>query len=199
MDTFADSHEMTNLFEAILDAQRLLLISHLSQNELTLAELASQSDMGLKETHRHLDVLISANLVSAHNQEGKPRYRFNPQHLEQIKRQQFAKPKEETRIDALGFPEEQQKILADYTHQDGRLKMIPTKSKKIIAILDYISLTFEKEIHYSERQVNEILEQYYADTTTLRRYLIDYRYLSRSRNGADYWYIGSQDSEAGKS
>ena len=77
--------------------------------------------------------------------------------------------------------------------------MIPTKSKKIIAVLDYLILSFEKGIEYSEVQVNEILERYYPDPTTLRRYLIDNGYLGRSKNGSRYWVIDSQEPETRKS
>ena len=70
--------------------------------------------------------------------------------------------------------------------------MIPTKSKKIIAILEYIADSFEDDIDYSEDQINEILERYYPDPTTLRRYLIDYGYLARERNGARYWRTDPQ-------
>jgi hypothetical protein len=199
MDLSSKSQDMNKLFEAILDSDRLSLISHLSQEELSLSELAAHSNMGQKEVHRHLEVLANANLVNVHDRNGKQVYRFNPKHLEEIKRQQFARSKNETNFDEFGFSKENQKILIDYTHQDGSLKMIPTKSKKIIAVLDYLILSFEKGIEYSEVQVNEILDRYYPDPTTLRRYLIDNGYLGRSKNGSRYWVIDSQDPETRKS
>jgi len=199
MDASSKSQDLTKIFEAVLDSDRLSLISHLSQEELSLSELAAHSNMGQKDVQRHLDVLGNANLVNVHDRDGKQVYRFNPKHLEEIKRQQFARSKNETNFDEFGFSKEKQKILTDYTHQDGSLKMIPTKSKKIIAVLDYLILSFEKGIEYSEVQVNEILERYYPDPTTLRRYLIDYGYLGRSKNGSRYWVIDSQDPETRKS
>jgi hypothetical protein len=77
---------------------------------------------------------------------------------------------------------------------DGSLRSIPTKMKKITPVLDYLSTSFELDIEYSESQVNEILEKYYPDTTTLRRYLVDYGYLGRSKNGAQYWKTGLHGS-----
>ena len=199
MDTSSISQELTKIFEAVLDSDRLSLISHLSQEELSLSELAAHSNMGQKEVHRHLEVLANANLVNVHDRNGKQVYRFNPKHLEEIKRQQFARSKNETNFDEFGFSKEKRKILTDYTDQDGSLKMIPTKSKKIIAVLDYLILSFEKGIEYSEIQVSEILERYYPDPTTLRRYLIDYGYLGRSKNGSRYWVIDPQEPETRKS
>lgn len=199
MDTSSKSQDLTKIFEAVLDSDRLSLISHLSQEELSLSELAAHSNMGQKEVQRHLEVLANANLVNVLNREGKSVYRFNPKHLEEIKRQHFARSKNETNFDKFGFSKEKQKILTDYTHQDGSLKMIPTKTKKIIAVLHYLILSFEKGIEYSEVQVNEILERYYPDPTTLRRYLIDNGYLGRSKNGSRYWVIDPQEPETRKS
>jgi len=198
METAANSQDISNIFEAILDSDRLSLIAHLSQKELSLPELADQSEMRLKTVQRHLDVLEAANLVRVRDQNGKLVYRFNPKHLEKIKRQQFSQPKRKLNFDTGGLSKDKLKILADYTHQDGSLKMIPTKSKKIITVLDYLSTSFKADIEYNEGQVNEILENYYPDTTTLRRYLVDYGYLARSSNGARYWRVKSQDSETRK-
>ena len=128
MNTSSKSQELTKIFEAVLDSDRLSLISHLSQEEMSLSELAAHSNMDQKAVQRHLEVLANANLVNVHDRGGKQVYRFNPKHLVEIKRQQFARSKNETNFDEFGFSKENQKILIDYTHQDGSLKLIPTIS-----------------------------------------------------------------------
>ena len=50
-----------------------------------------------------------------------------------------------------------------------------------------IAKEFEEGIRYSEVQVNEILKDIYPDYVTLRRYLIEYGYLERTRDGSAYW------------
>ena len=50
-----------------------------------------------------------------------------------------------------------------------------------------IAKEFEEGIRYSEVQVNEILKDIYPDYVTLRRYLIEYDYLERTRDGSAYW------------
>ena len=85
MDTSSKSQDLTKIFEAVLDSDRLSLISHLSQEELSLSELAAHSNMGQTEVQRHLEVLANANLVNVHDRGGKQVYRFNPKHLEEIK------------------------------------------------------------------------------------------------------------------
>lgn len=182
--------DATSLFRAVLNSDRLELISHLSIQELSFSEISHQSKLPPTEIRHHLAILVDAKLVIVHEVEGRQLYRFYQKHLDDIKRQYFKEAEfKHDKLNTLGFPEEKRKILKDYTNPDGSLKMIPTKSKKIIAILDYLILSFDQQDFYSEKQVNEILDGYFYDTTTLRRYLIDYGYLGRSIDGAQYWRI----------
>jgi len=45
------------------------------------------------------------------------------------------------------------------------------------------------EKRYSEKQVNEILGHYHADTATLRRELVGFRLMQREGGGGAYWRI----------
>ena len=85
--------------------------------------------------------------------------------------------------------QEEQKILSTVfaSMQPLRLKTFPPKEKKKVVILRTIAKEFEEGIRYSEVQVNEILKDIYPDYVTLRRYLIEYGYLERSRDGPAYW------------
>ena len=184
------SPDATTLFRAVLNTERLELITHLSFQELSLPEISHLSKLQPKEIQHHLAILVAAKLVIVHEKDGIQLYRFNHKQLDEFNRLHFREAEfKHDKIDLLGFPEEKRKILTDYTNPDGSLKMIPTKSKKIMAILDYLILAFDQEGDFSEKQVNEILEGYHPDTTTLRRYLIDFGYLGRTKDGARYWRI----------
>lgn len=190
MNSESISPDVTTLFRAVLNTDRLGLISHLSTHELSIPEISHHSKLPPKEIQHHLTILVNAGLVMVREEDGKQLFRFNQKQLDEFKRQHFTEAEEKNdKVDALGFPDEKRKILTDYTNPDGSLKMIPTKSKKIMAILDYLILAFDQEDDYSEKQVNEILGGFFHDTTTLRRYLIDYGYLGRSIDGAQYWRI----------
>ena len=84
--------------------------------------------------------------------------------------------------------QEEQKILSTVfaSMQPLRLKTFPPKEKKKVVILRTIAKEFEEGIRYSEVQVNEILKDIYPDYVTLRRYLIEYGYLERTRDGSAY-------------
>jgi hypothetical protein len=188
MNASIPATDNNNFFGAILNSERLTLIAHLSEREHTLQELAAVSHLNQKDILRHLEVLEMVDLVHEFLRDGKSFYRFNPKQIENLNRQYFSNLNQSLNLDSHILSKDQKKVVSHYTNQDGTLKFIPTKSKKIIAILEYISTSFESGVEYSEQEVNEILLRYHADTTTLRRYLIDYKYLGREADGSCYWF-----------
>ncbi len=68
-----------------------------------------------------------------------------------------------------------------------KLKVFSSKEKKKIIILKKIVEQFEKDKYYSEKEVNSILKNIYDDFATLRRYLIEYGFMDRTRDCKEYW------------
>jgi len=72
----------------------------------------------------------------------------------------------------------------------GPLLRIPAKEKRRIAVLKHLAERFEADTIYTEKEVNELLmpasEEEYV---TLRRYLVEYRFLDRKDDGSAYWLI----------
>lgn len=67
------------------------------------------------------------------------------------------------------------------------LNIYPSKLKKQWLVLLKISSQFDENRQYSEKEVNAILEAIYFDYVTIRRSLIDYKFLQRTRDGRAYW------------
>ncbi|MFF2754100.1 DUF2087 domain-containing protein [Psychrobacillus sp. NPDC058041] len=70
---------------------------------------------------------------------------------------------------------------------DGPLLKFPKKEKQKLATLRVIIKRFELEKTYSEKEINAVLKNVYADFVTLRRYLIEYGFLDRKDDGSAYW------------
>lgn len=69
---------------------------------------------------------------------------------------------------------------------DGeRLRSIPTRRRPRAAVLMHLLLRFERGRDYPEPEVNEILRSAHEDISTLRRELVDYRWLRREHG--TYW------------
>jgi len=85
--------------------------------------------------------------------------------------------------------EENKKIIMNYFEEGDtlRLKILPSKEKKKIVVLRKISESFDPSIKYSEKELNEILKSIYDDIATIRRYLIQYGFLDRTKDGSQYW------------
>lgn len=67
------------------------------------------------------------------------------------------------------------------------LRAFPPKEKKKVVILAEIAKQFDPGKHYTEREVNEILRPIHPDFATIRRFLIIYGLMSRTRDGSVYW------------
>ena len=70
---------------------------------------------------------------------------------------------------------------------DGAMSHFPKKQKHKVAVLIHILKRFDPKRRYSQIEVNEILATASEDYTTLRRYMIDYGFLGRTRDGSEYW------------
>lgn len=79
--------------------------------------------------------------------------------------------------------------IARFLDDKLRVKIWPAKIEMKIEILRYISTKFEDSRFYTEKEVNEIIEAWhtFGDYFMIRRGLIDYRFLTRTRNGSKYW------------
>lgn len=72
--------------------------------------------------------------------------------------------------------------------QDGfHLTSWPKRQKEKLVLLRKISGLFQDGKRYRETEVNAILGPVWSDHVTIRRYLIEYRFLSRKPDGSEYW------------
>jgi len=81
---------------------------------------------------------------------------------------------------------EEEEALKKYFDEDGKILNFPKKQKKKLIILNKIVNDFKKGKSYSEKEVNEILKERFFDFVTLRRYMIEYGFLRRNKDGTDY-------------
>ena len=88
--------------------------------------------------------------------------------------------------------EENAKVLATYFPYglEGPLREFPAKEKRKIAVLRHLLKRFERNRTYTEKEVNAVLKEAYADFVTLRRYMIEYGFMDRREDGSEYWVKG---------
>ncbi len=67
------------------------------------------------------------------------------------------------------------------------LRKFPTRQKRKYIALKIIIKLFKKDIIYTEKEVNEILKPIYFDYVGIRRALIDFKLMCRTKDCLQYW------------
>ena len=182
------SDELVAFFKALADANRLKIIGLLAQQPYSVEQLAAILDLRPSTVSHHLSKLSEVGLVSAKADSYYNVYRLEEETLQKTRllfsQQDLAAVVENVDLDAYD-----RKVIEDYSLPDGRLKTIPAQRKKLEAVLRYVVEAFEPDVHYSEKQVNEILSRFHEDTATLRRELVGYGLMQREGDGGEYWRV----------
>ena len=84
---------------------------------------------------------------------------------------------------------ERDKVLKTF-FRDDRLIAFPAREKKKLIVLERFCRLFGRGRIYTEKQVNEMIEPLYHDYVTIRRYLVDYGYFEREKDGSEYRVVG---------
>lgn len=187
MNTLTTSTDQEIFVKAISDENRLKIIGALAEGNSTASDLTARTQLHPSKVSHHLELLLAAGVVISRQTEAGAVYELDTRYVEAVARQRLATMRKTADIPEDKYPKEDRKILLNYTRPDGRLKQIPMQSKKIQVVLNYIYDAFDKERRYTEKEVNEVLAHFHPDTTTLRRYLVDYHFLDRERDGSVYW------------
>jgi DNA-binding HxlR family transcriptional regulator len=188
-----NDEQLLTFFKALADANRLKIVGLLSQHQYSVEQLAAMLNLRPPTVSHHLKLLAEAGLVSARAESYYNIYQLESGVLERIARhlaEQDKLPRMAAEIDMHAYD---RKILHDLLLPDGRLKIIPAQRKKREVILKHILSEFQPGVHYTEKQVNEILAKFHPDTATLRREMISYRFMRRAEG--EYWRM-DEDSQS---
>lgn len=84
--------------------------------------------------------------------------------------------------------EENEKILKSvfYSLSPLKLKVLSSKEKKKIVTLRRVVLEFDPSKTYNEKEINFVLKDIFSDYASLRRYLIEYGFMSRNADCSEY-------------
>jgi hypothetical protein len=183
MDAQTENTALLGFFKALGDSERLKVAGFLANETLTLAELAKRLKLRPAEVAKHLDELTSQGLIE-HQERG---YRLVTAALEKKARAILAQSRPPADPDRFEGEAYDRKVLASYIAADGSLKNLPAQEKKLLVILRHVVKQFQTGERYPEKQVNTILWKFHEDTASLRRYLVDFKFMARE-NGI-YWVL----------
>jgi predicted transcriptional regulator len=181
------SEELVTFFKALADANRLKIVGLLAEKPYSVEELAALLQLKPPTVSHHLAKLVEVGLVEARTESYYNIYRLDQAALEAKTRSMFSQQELSTVVSEVDADAYDKKVIKDYSRRDGSLKTLPSQRKKLEAILRYVVKAFEPDRRYSEKQVNEILSRYHADTATLRRELVGFGLMKREGGGGEYW------------
>jgi biotin operon repressor len=192
MDQGESSTELLNFFKALADANRLKIVGLLAREPLSVEKLAELLELHPSTVSHHLARLSKAGLVSARAVGYYNIYQLEEKTLENMSQRLLARDTLPAVAADADMEAYDRKIINTYFDADGRLKAFPTQQKKLEVVLRYVAEAFEPEVHYTEKQVNAILERFNPDTAGLRRDLVDFGLLQRQVGGREYWRASSE-------
>lgn len=183
------SEELVTFFKALADSNRLKIVGLLAEKPYSVEELAALLQLKPPTVSHHLAKLVEAGLVESRTESYYNVYRLDQSALEEKTRSMFSQKELSTVVSEVDADAYDKKVIKDYARRDGSLKTLPAQRKKLEAILRYVVKAFDAGRRYSEKQVNEILSRYHADTATLRRELVGFGLMKREGGGGEYWRV----------
>jgi hypothetical protein len=185
---------LLQFFKALADESRLKILGILANQECSVEELAALMQLKEPTVSHHLAKLRELNLVTMRPEGNSRIYQLDSEVLQNISKEVFTTEQLASLIENVDTEAWESKVLKNYleieqssTELVQKLKEIPASRKKRLVILKWLANKFELGVHYSEREVNDILKTYHPDYATLRRELIGYQLMQRE-NGV-YWRL----------
>jgi predicted transcriptional regulator len=181
------SEALLEFFKALSDANRLKIVGLLATQPHNVEQLAEALGLGVSTVSHHLQYLSHAGLVEAKPSGHYYIYSLKTDTLREMAQHLLTQenlPKLSQDVEGDGF---ERKVLASFVDAEGRITAIPAQEKKFLVLLRYVRKAFEPGVHYTEKQVNEILLRFNKDTAVLRRSLVDFGLMARQGGGGEYW------------
>lgn len=80
-------------------------------------------------------------------------------------------------------------MVEKFLDKNNKVYMLPKKYNMRMEVLEFFISKFEKDKLYSEKEVNEIINEHHTfnDACRVRRELYDAKFLGRTKQGDEYW------------
>lgn len=170
----AQLDRMSLLFKALSDPARLRILGLLAERPNAGHELATKLGLTPPTISHHVRRLADAGLIDVTPDAQARIYSLRTEPLLHASRALAPES------DGSAMAREANDVIR--TFFDGpRLRQIPASRKKRVLVVRRLLELFEPGRDYPEQEVNEILRTAHEDVATLRRELVDYRFMHRNK------------------
>jgi hypothetical protein len=171
---------LLRFFKSLADESRLKIIGLLAAAEHNVQDLAKLLKLKEPTVSHHLAILREAGLVQMRTDGNTHWYRLDFETLRSVSRTVLTREKLASIANDLDAEDWERKVLSAFMEGE-QIRQIPTTRKKRWAILRWLAARFDPDAEYTENQLNEIIKRHHWDTATLRREMVGYRMLARSK------------------
>jgi len=167
------------VLKALANETRLKIVGLLALEPRTQAALALALESQPEKLTRHLDLLARSEIIAGQGEESKRVWRLDVRWLQPEGRvvPLLRRPPQDEAM--AGLDAHDAKTLAAFV-RDGRLVRVPAVASKQGVVLRWIAAHFDLDATYPEADVNAALGQLHPDFATLRRMLVDARFMARN-------------------
>lgn len=189
--------ELRARLDALADEIRLRIIDLLVQrNEMHAQDIIAELGLSQSSVSRHLKQLASMGyLYERRSQSANKTYRLSSFYFARTARAVEQLLTGEEKHQAHDEDTSQPQALGRFLDRCGKLTLWPpAKQRDKLLILEYLAAFFEPGRVYNEKEVNDLLllHSIVKDSAALRRALYEYRFMHRTRDGSQYWPVGSE-------
>jgi hypothetical protein len=199
------------VLRCIGSSDRLNILLALLKEPMSVAALVEKRGYNTTgQVYHHLKPLLAADLIAEDKNAAKGTYHVKPHRVQGIimllagirdmTDTQYTKGDWDAEIHNgakmvderyMSSAEETQKTIETFfaTLEPLTLKEMPSREKRKLVVLRVIAERFEPGRRYGEKEVNEVLKSIHEDFVSIRRYLVDYGFIGRTPDCAEYWLI----------
>jgi len=184
-----DIETLLRFFKVLANENRLKILGVLADRECGVEELAALLGLKAPTVSHHLDKLRELGFVNMRTDGNDHLYRLSVDSLQEMSKRVFSSFTSESVVslaDDVEYDAWEAKVLGTFVDGD-QITRIPAGYKKRLVILKWLVKYFEEGKEYSEKEVNEIIEQHHEDYCLFRREFVMNGLMER-RDGV-YWRV----------
>ena len=167
----------------------------LATDPRSVEEIAALLELRPPTISHHLSKLQKVGLVKASAQQHHSVYALNVENLHALS-QSLLNPAAILEAASKNLDTDPNDAVRKLLIEPDRIIFV-SKGHQAKLVLSWLQQRFEPDTRYTELQVNMILEKHCAhESTTVRRYMVDYKMLARKRDGSMYWRTDSPAAQA---
>lgn len=183
--------KLLTFFKVLGNESRLKILGLLANQERSVGELAALLELREPTVSHHLSTMKELGLINVRAEGNNRIYWLDVKFLESMSKDILSQTQLAELVPAGGENRWEQKILSTFV-ENGRITQLPARRKKQFVIMKWVVEHFEYEVRYPEADLNEHLKVLHHDFASLRRYLIDYKMMTREKN--IYWRIPFEET-----